>query len=199
MIMSGLIKSLMLKGVHMQPFIQSYSNLPPHVDSGSSYLKDGTPVFIRLLTPEDKNCLQDGYERLSERTRYARFFRYQTTLSKQQLAYFTEMDNVDHLAFGVLDLIMGPQFGVAIGRYIKVSDEPKTAEVAITVADAYQGKGLGQILLQKLTTAALENGFEKFVGYTMPGNKAALHMLHPHHPKITIQEGPVLRLVWDLV
>ncbi len=123
-------------------------------------LRDGTPIVLRLLTPEDKSLLQEGFERLSAESRYARFFSPKLALTADELRYLCEIDQENHFAIGAVradgdDDGDGPddgrgdgpndgQVGLGIARFIRLAEPPATAEAAITVADEAQGRGLGK-------------------------------------------------------
>jgi GNAT superfamily N-acetyltransferase len=121
-------------------------------------LLDGTRVQLRLVRPEDKALLLDGFNRLSPESRYRRFFTPKTSLSTRELEYLTECDNTNHLAIGAL--LDG--HGVGVARFIRCEDDRDVAEAAIAVVDAIHGKGLGRILLERLAGAARERGVTHF-------------------------------------
>lgn len=127
-------------------------------------LRDGTPVLLRLVTPEDMELLRRGFERWSQESRYARFFSAKSKLTDAELRYLCDVDQETHFALGATREADGE--GLAIGRFIRLPDDqlgaPVTAEAAIAVADEVQGQGLGRILLEKLTAAARERGIERF-------------------------------------
>ena len=120
--------------------------------------KDGRQVLLRMITPADRDKLLAGFERLSPRSRYRRFFSSKRGLTDAELSFFTETDGYDHFALGAalleVDGSEGP--GAGIGRFIRVPGEPAVAEVAITVIDDFQGVGLGRILLERIIEAAAE-------------------------------------------
>ena len=72
-------------------------------------LKDGTPILMRLLGPDDKENLRRGFEELSVRTRRLRFLTLQDRLTESQLNYITHIDNKNHLALGAFDTSQGEQ------------------------------------------------------------------------------------------
>src|SRR3954471_20861663 len=101
------------------------------------YLLDGTLVTIRPIEPEDKGLLADGLRRLTPETAYKRFLSPKVRFSDAELAYLTEVDGHDHIAYvAVIDGTL-----VAVGRVVKTT--PDTADLAIVVGDEWQGHGLG--------------------------------------------------------
>jgi len=112
-------------------------------------LRDGARLTLRPIAPEDKPLLAASFERLSEESRYRRFFSTINELSSAQLDYLVDVDHSDHEAIIAVDPASGEMLGVA--RYIRSGEDPQSAEVAVTVADDWQGRGLGRALLDRLT------------------------------------------------
>jgi RimJ/RimL family protein N-acetyltransferase len=141
-------------------------------------LRDGTPVRVRPIAPDDKDRLAEGMKRLSPQSRYRRFFSNMETLDPALLRHLTEVDYSDHFAWLAVsrDEPGGPAVGV--GRYIRLRDRPTAAEVAITVRDDYQGRGLGTLLLDLLGLVALEHGIDEFVAIVQPENSPMRALLH---------------------
>lgn len=126
-------------------------------------LKGGTKVTLRLIRASDKQLLLEGFERLSAQSRYTRFLAPKQRLTDDDLRYLTEVDGIDHLAVvAVLRSTFGNDEGVGVGRFVRLKDLTDTAEPAVTVADDQQGKGLGSILLHRLSEAAWERGIRQF-------------------------------------
>jgi RimJ/RimL family protein N-acetyltransferase len=132
-------------------------------------LRDGTPALIRPIAPSDKDLLRRGLDELSEESRVRRFMRPVSELTDEQLAYFTEIDYWDHFAW-VAVRADAPDEGLGVARYVRIPDEPRVAEAAVTVADAHQGKGLGTLLLSMLALAARAAGIERFRAYVLAEN-----------------------------
>jgi len=132
-------------------------------------LRDGTPVVLRPIRPEDKSLLVDGFQRLSEESRLRRFMAPIHELSAKQLAYLTEIDHVNHVAWVAL-LAEPPHTGLGVGRYVRIATEPDVAESALTVVDEFQGRGLGTLLLGVLAAAARAGGIIRFRAYVMEDN-----------------------------
>lgn len=132
---------------------------------------------IRPIIPEDKNYLQAGFRQLSDRSKYLRFFQFNSSLSDAQLNYFTELDDEQHVALGILDETGDEAVPVAIGRFVRFTDEQDVAEVAITVVDAYQRKGLGRLLFTALNIIAGQMGITKLRYYVLRENRFVLNAL----------------------
>lgn len=133
-------------------------------------LRDGTPVVIRSVRPDDKHLLEIGMEQLSSQDRYFRFFRPMAKLSDKLLHQFTEVDHTNHEAIGALDMGGPKPLPAGVARYIRLEDNPSAAEVAVTVAGSQQGKGLGTLLLAFLAHRAVENEIAELVAMVLSDN-----------------------------
>jgi hypothetical protein len=94
-------------------------------------LRDGARATLRPIAAEDGPLLAAAFERLSEESRYRRFFTRKSVLSPTELAYFVDVDHKDHEAIIAIDPSSGEALGVA--RYIRLGDDAEVAEVAVTV------------------------------------------------------------------
>ncbi|MGI9464934.1 MAG: GNAT family N-acetyltransferase [Aestuariivirgaceae bacterium] len=133
-------------------------------------LRDGTPVVVRPVRPDDKHLLEVGMEHLSTQDRYFRFFRPIGKLSDTLLDRFTEIDHFDHEAIGAMDAGKAPSRPAGVARYIRIPSETTAAEVAVTVVPSHQGKGLGSLLLGVLARRAVENGVREFSAIVLEDN-----------------------------
>ena len=109
-------------------------------------LRDGSHVRIRQghhtdMGGGDRELLLRGFARLSPESRYRRFLAPTAELSEATVRYLTEIDHHSHEAMIALDEQTGERIGVA--RYVRDPDQPDVAELAVTVIDDWQGKGLG--------------------------------------------------------
>ncbi len=153
-------------------------------------LADGYKVHLRLIRPSDKEMLREGFERLSPESRYARFMAPKPQLTERELAYLTDVDQVDHFAIGaVRRRIVGGDAGVGSARFVRLPDAPDVAEPAVTVLDDFQGKGLGSILLQRLIEAAWERDVRWFRTELLAENKASRRMIESLSPEVTFRHG----------
>lgn len=154
-------------------------------------LKDGTRIVFRPITPDDKELLRVGVERLSPESRYRRFFSPIDHLSDEQLTYLTEIDYVDHFAWiGTLPDRAGE--GVAVGRWIRDPENPESAEAAVTVADDYQGQGLGSAVLVLLARSAIERGIRRFTLEVLGENEPMMQLMQHVGAVIDKREGGVV-------
>jgi acetyltransferase len=142
---------------------------------GELTLKDSSQVRARPIRPEDAELELRFFKRLSERSRYHRFMQHLPELPPRMLARFTQLDYDRELALVALD----PRDGefIAVGRYAPNADGT-SAEFALTVADAWQGKGLGSALLNRLCQTAREAGYRALYGYILGDNHEMLELAH---------------------
>ncbi len=136
-------------------------------------LRDGSRVVIRPIEPDDRDALVDGFERLSEESRYRRFFGAVSQLRPKDLDYLTRVDHHDHEALVAMDPETGQGAGVA--RFVRT--EPETAEPAIVVVDDWQGRGLATVLLDALVERAREEGIRRFDAPVLATNADAIRVL----------------------
>lgn len=154
-------------------------------------LRDGSPVLLRSIRPDDKHELVAAFERLSPLSRYRRFLGPKGRLTESELRYLTEIDWIDHAAI-VGEGAAGEGLGVA--RFIR-SPGADWAEAAITVADAHQGKGLGRLLLERLVLAASERGIRRFRFDILGSNAPMLAMVQELAPSASsAQDGTVVHV-----
>jgi RimJ/RimL family protein N-acetyltransferase len=144
-------------------------------DSGElTLLRGGFRALIRPVRSTDAALLADGFARLSERSRRARFLGNKKTLSSAELRYLTCVDHHDHEALGALD---PAGRGVGVARYIRDSEDHRAAELAITIVDEWQGRGLGGKLLELLADRARAEGIVRFTATVMVDNAASNRLI----------------------
>jgi RimJ/RimL family protein N-acetyltransferase len=138
-------------------------------------LSDGTRVRIRPIEPGDKPLLEDGLRRLSAESIRRRFLTAKPRFSAAELRYLTEVDGAAHVAL-VAVLESDPGCLVGVARSVALPDSPGTAEMAIVVGDAWQGRGLGRTLADALADAAERTGVRRIVA-TMSGDNVPARRL----------------------
>jgi GNAT superfamily N-acetyltransferase len=121
-------------------------------------LPDGRIVHLRAIRPGDRENLRRGFLQLSKASVRDRFFSVKRELTPAELSYFTEVDFLHHVAL-VAELQEGTQMRpVGVGRFVRNNDQPDHSEMALTVIDELQGKGIGKVLLNRLIGCARELG-----------------------------------------
>ncbi len=136
---------------------------------------DADALEIRPIEPSDKEALIEGFNHLSEESRYRRFLSPRGRLSAAEVRYFTEVDHHDHEALVAVD--PRTDEGIAVARYIRTRDDPTVAELAVAVIDDWQGRGVGSRLVAALTQRAREEGVTSFAASVLTDNKLMLNLL----------------------
>jgi acetyltransferase len=150
---------------------------------------------VRPIRPDDAQLVTRFFDGLSEQSRYQRFMQHLHELPPGLLGRFTNVDYERALALVVLD----PQQRdlVAVGRYAPAEDGVN-AEFALTVADAWQAKGLGRILLARLCDLARSAGYQALYGRIRDDNRKMLELAARLGFALTGREGPELIVVRHL-
>jgi len=143
-------------------------------------LRDGSHARIRQGHHTDRDLLLRGFARLSPESRYRRFLAPMKELTEATVRYLTEIDHHDHEAMIALDEQTGEGIGVA--RYVRDLDRPDVAEVAVTVIDDWQGRGLGTLLLEVISARAREEGITRFTALLLASNKEMMDLLQELDP-----------------
>jgi L-amino acid N-acyltransferase YncA len=137
-------------------------------------LRDGSWVAIRPVRPQDAALLADGFARLSARSRRSRFLTDKNKLTGSELRFLTNVNHHDHEALGAVDRAGR---GVGVARYIRDADDPACAEVAVTVVDEWQGRGLGSKLLALLADRARAERISRLTAVVAADNMASSRLI----------------------
>jgi GNAT superfamily N-acetyltransferase len=160
-------------------------------------LRDGQPIEIRALAPNDRSGLLAAVGRTSDQSLYRRFFGFKRGFTEQEVEFYTNLDFKSHIALvAVLEEGGHP---VIVGGARCIVAEPGRAGIAFAVDDAHQGQGIGSVLMRHLTAVARRAGLDEFVADVLPGNQAMLKVLQNSGLGITTRRAPdatrvVLRL-----
>jgi RimJ/RimL family protein N-acetyltransferase len=144
-------------------------------------------VALRPVEPDDKPLLEAGMARLSPTSRRLRFMAPVDTLTRAQLAYLTEIDHHNHVAWGVL---VDDQ-PVAVARMVRLTHDPDAAELAIIVVDEYQRRGIARMLISLMAELARALSIERFVFEALPENDAILRLLAGFGATYGMSEGVI--------
>jgi GNAT superfamily N-acetyltransferase len=138
-------------------------------------LRDGSRVRIRPVRRSDSELLLRGFRRLSPESRYRRFLTPTPELSKTTVRYLTDVDHHDHEA--MIALGERSKEGVGVARYVRHPARPEAAELAVTVIDEWQGRGLGTLLLEAISLRAREEGIDTFTALMLVENNQMMDLL----------------------
>jgi CRP-like cAMP-binding protein len=151
--------------------------------------KDGTELLLRPVLPGDAERFVEGSSAFSRETLFRRFLAGGAP-TEAQLAYLFEVDYVDHFVWVVTAGVDGPIVGD--GRFVRDKDDPASAEIALTVADSYQGRGIGTLLLGALAVTACIDGIQQFHALLLADNGAARALGDKFHARWEPEEPGVL-------
>jgi RimJ/RimL family protein N-acetyltransferase len=155
-------------------------------------LRDGSIVHVSPAKPADAPAVRLLLNGLSDRSRWLRFFSAFPNLAKAA-RWATEVDNGRRYGLVARAERDGQMVGHAgLGR---ASDRPERAEVALEIADAMQGKGLGTALLCQLAEAANQLGIQVLVAEVLPENRQMLQVLRDCGYPIKVHSLPGVALV----
>jgi RimJ/RimL family protein N-acetyltransferase len=165
--------------------------------SAMETLRDGSRIEIRALKPADRDELQGAVGRMSDESIHRRFFAPKRHFSEREIDFYLNVDFVNHVALVAVLNVEGRALIVGGGRYIVI--QPGVAEVAFGIDDAYQGRGLGGLLMKHLTAIAREGGLRELVAEVLPGNVAMLSVFKKAGLEMTTKrEGGVAHVTLRL-
>jgi protein lysine acetyltransferase len=154
------------------------------------HLKDGAIVTLSPVLKTDREFFERGIEELSLESRFSRFGQGVGSLTQQELDYLTDVDQRHHVAWGAA--ISEEVAGVA--RYIDDRDAG-CAEVAITVLDAVQRRGVGRALFEALTAVARADGISEFCFEARADNEAVLGFVREMEISPLVSDGMIERRI----
>jgi len=155
---------------------------------------DGELITIRPAKPVDERRIQEHFYNQDKDDIYSRFFQAKTRFVRGDVESMFQIDYVRNLTL----LAVVGEFGfgtvVAVGEYL-VDPKKNVAEVAFTVSKAWQGKGLGKIIMLKLAESAKKNGISGLMAYTLPRNQGMIKLFKsmPYKTK-TVYDGEIVEL-----
>jgi acetyltransferase len=139
-------------------------------------LRDGTPVLLRPMKPEDEPLVSEFLGKCSEETVYFRYFRLIKKWTHEMLIRFTQNDYDREIGLMAIGQPPGPEVMMGVSRMVMAADR-STAEFAVIVADPWQGKGLGPKLVEKIKDIAREQQVKLLRGDVLAQNQPMLEMV----------------------
>lgn len=141
-------------------------------------LRDGTPLVVRAIRPDDAPRLQALHSRLSEQSLFLRFLSFQRTLPDGDALRFASVDFEKNMALVATQQTPDGEQVVGVARYASIGDDNSDfAEAAIVVDDAFQGLGLGTLLLERLIVYARAHGIRAFTASIHSSNTQIMRFI----------------------
>jgi GNAT superfamily N-acetyltransferase len=154
-------------------------------------------VQIRPIQPSDKAALVAAIEQSSAEAIYRRFLNPHGRLTAAELRYFTEVDHRNHEALMAIDPATGESVGVA--RYVRHQEQPESAEIAMSVLETWQGRGVGKVLIRHLADRARAEGVTRFTALMLADNAPMRHVFAQLGDFMVVENAPgTVELAVDL-
>jgi len=155
----------------------------------------GQAISIRPMRPEDLEIETEFVESWSPETRYNRLFSAGSYTSPERLKQITRIDYARDMALIATVMLEDREVQIGVARYVRRKDD-KTCEFALSVADAWQHRGIGRALMLNLMDAAAAAGIETMLGDILSSNAPMLHFMRSLGFAVeTSPEGPEIRHV----
>ena len=139
-------------------------------------LRDGTPLTIRPIRPADMDLEKAFVQKLSDYSRYYRFMLPIRELPQAMLEHFTHPDYDQEMALIVLSTQDGKEEEIGVARFVKYPDG-RQCEFALAIADEWQGKGVGSVLMRELIAIARSFGLAAMEGFVLTTNQPMLKLV----------------------
>ena len=160
-------------------------------------LRDGREITIRALRPDDEAQMLEALSRTSPQSLYRRFFGAKKHFSESEKAFFLNVNFTDHTAL-VATIFRGGRTEIMGGaRYVEV--QSGIAELAFTVIDEFQGKGVGSALMRHLISLARNASLKRLTADVLTDNAAMINILKKTGlPATTTRTRGVVHVSLDL-
>lgn len=155
---------------------------------------DGEEITFRPAKPVDERIIQEHFYNMDKNDILSRFFHEKTSFVREEAEDISLIDYIRELTIVAVVGEFGFEKVVGVGEYL-LDHEKNMAEVAFSVSKDWQGKGIGRIMLRKLSEAALENGISGLVAYTTPQNHGMIRLFNTLPYKVkTVSDHDVILL-----
>jgi len=135
----------------------------------------GQPVTLRPLQPEDAAIERSFVTGLSEATRYNRLLGGAMKITDEYIRRLIEVDGTREVALAAVTMLDNAEVIIGVGRYV-VDADGRDCEFALVIADAWQGRGIGRRMLEKLIAVARGRGLRKITGDVLATNRSMLEL-----------------------
>jgi acetyltransferase len=180
----------------------SYSHMAIHPYPSylmeSHKLSNDIEIMIRPIRPEDAEIEHEFVRSLSSQTKFFRFFENLNELSPAMLRRFTQIDYDREMALIVTHSEMGKEIGIGVARYT-INPDRETCEFAVVVADAWQNRGIGSMLMTALIKAAKTRGLNEMIGLVLVENTNMLNLMSRFGFIISQSDDPTIKLVTKIL
>ena len=153
----------------------------------------GETILIRPVMPDDRGLFLAAWEQVSPASRQRRFLGPKSELTEEELDFYTQVDGHHHIAIGALSLDSTGETdaGIAVARIIRAEDEPDAGELGILVVDAWQGRGVGRVLMPRLLQLAAAEGVTRVRAQAWSDNEPIQRLLrqYPYEVLTRYEEG----------
>jgi acetyltransferase len=155
-------------------------------------LRDGSTIVVRPVRADDARHAEAFFGLLSDETKYLRFMQQVKELTPQMVESVLAQDGLRRVALAAEPAKQSPDTpaAVAIGRYAP-SPNPDECEVAVTVADAWQNRGVGRALLTRLVVLARRGGYRAMIAVAFTTNNKMIGLARSHGFDIDYEPGGV--------
>lgn len=161
-------------------------------------LSNNINITIRPIRPEDAELEQEFVSNLSNKSKYFLFFENFQELSPTMLVRFTQIDYDREMALIATYNGSGKEINLGVARYIMNADM-ETCEFSLVVADAWQNKGVGSILMTSLAQAAKARGLREMIGLVLADNEKMLKLANHLGFVISNSEYPTVKFVTKVI
>lgn len=159
---------------------------------------DGEKITFRPAKPVDERRIQEHFYHMDRKDIISRFFHEKKRFVRDDIEGMSQVDYIRNMTIIAVVGEFGFDRVVGAGEYY-LEPAKNMAEIAFSVSKAYQGKGLGKILIRKLAEAARENGISGLFAHTSPQNKKMINLFKtlPFKVKSSLDDDMLLSCRFD--
>jgi acyl-CoA hydrolase/GNAT superfamily N-acetyltransferase len=159
---------------------------------------DGSVIMVRPAKPVDERRIQEHFYEMEENDVIARFFHARSKFVRDEVENISQIDYIKEFSFVAVLGEMGFEKVIGIGEYA-LDEVSNIAEIAFSIGSGWQGKGLGKILIRKLSDVARENGISGLKAYMLPENQGMLGLFNtlPYKVKTAVGDDMELSCKFD--